>query len=225
MALILSLETSTTVCSVALQRDSTLLTSMEVHIQKSHSQILTLLCEQAITNCNLKFSDIDAFAVSAGPGSYTGLRIGTSTIKGFCYALEKPMIAVNTLEAMARVFNRYNKEEYLVCPMIDARRMEVYNLLTDANNTIIEPTAPRIIDETFLSSYLEQQKVAFIGNGAEKTKSVLGHYSNARFFNSIHPSAVGIAEIAAQKFEDGRFEDLAYFEPDYLKEFVSTAKN
>lgn len=219
MAYILSIETATKVCSVALHQQGALIVSQHLHIDKSHSGLLTVIIQNVLSNAGLEMADLQAIAVSAGPGSYTGLRIGASTAKGLCYALEIPLISVNTLEAMALDVARFVPEGALLCPMIDARRMEVYSLLANKQLDVISPAAPKVIDEKSFQQELEQYPVYFFGDGAEKCKAVLGHHPNAHFVEDVVPSAVPIGKRAFQLFEKEQFEDVAYYEPVYLKEF------
>ena len=219
MSVILSVETSTKICSVALHQDTRLLACQELFLEKSHSSLLTVLINDILKQCDCTMADIAALAVSIGPGSYTGLRIGASTVKGLGYGLDKPVIAVNTLEAMAFGYNRLNYEEALLCPMIDARRMEVYCLLMDHKLKVIESTQAKVIDEHSFSDYLSDRKILFFGNGAAKCRQVLEYQPHAMFINGINPSAMHVGYVAFQKFEKGIFEDIAYFEPFYLKDF------
>lgn len=224
MPLILSIETSTNVCSVALHQDGNLLACSEILIQKSHSQVLTILCSDLVKHCGAELKDLDAVAVSAGPGSYTGLRIGVSTAKGFCYSLDKPLLSVNTLEAMAFSLNQFNYAGNLVCPMIDARRMEVYALLADSKGNLLQPVNATVVDEAFLKDYLQDNIILFAGNGAAKCRSVLSYTPNAVFADDLVPSAKSVGVLAERYFNEGRFEDVIYFEPFYLKEFNSNVK-
>lgn len=220
MGLILSLETATDVCSVALHRDSQLIIDFNIFIEKAHSNSLAHLVDQAFEFAGLAKNELDAVAVSKGPGSYTGLRIGTSLAKGICYGLDKPLIAINTLEAMAwQAHHLYTKA--ILCPMIDARRMEVYHLLKDQDFTTIQDTTNLVIDANSFADLLEKQSLCFFGNGVAKCKQVLDHHSNAIFVDNIQASASSVGELANIKLIDQDFEDLAYFEPFYLKEFVA----
>lgn len=221
MSLLLSIETATKVCSVALHEDNRLLASQHLHIDKSHSGLLTVLINDLIKYAGYNLSDLSGLAVSEGPGSYTGLRIGASTAKGLCYSLDIPVITVNTLEAMGRAVLTFAEEESLICPMIDARRMEVYYLLMNQKGEVVEQTHPKVIDETSFAGELEKQKVYFFGDGAAKCQSQLGSHPNARFISGIVPSAVQVGEIGLEKLAAQEFADLAYFEPLYLKEFYS----
>lgn len=229
MSLILGIETATKICSVAISEGSKLLAIQEEGGAYSHSEKLTLFIQEVLKKASLKLEDIDAFAVGKGPGSYTGLRIGVSAVKGLCYALNKPLISVSTLQAMAKnpaiislPLKSELKSDVLYCPMIDARRMEVYTALLDENNHIVEPISAKIIDEGSFSEYLKNNKIVFFGDGAEKCKDVLAQKPNAFFSDRGLPSARYINELAMKKLEKQEFEDVAYFEPYYLKDFVAT---
>lgn len=223
MALILSIETSTRVCSVALHQNKTLLACSEVLVEKSHSRIITLLIEEILHNTGKQYSQLDAIAVSEGPGSYTGLRIGVSTAKGLCYALDKPLIAVNTLQAMAAQVNQFNINNALLCPMIDARRMEVYTAVFDKELNFIEETNAKVLDETSFSELLKKNQICFFGDGAIKAKSMVGSSGNFLFIDQVFPSARTVGPLAEIAFNNNLIEDTAYFEPYYLKDFVSTS--
>ncbi len=220
MPLILSIETSTKVCSVALHRGDTLLASSEILIERSHSKFITILIENLFSHSGEQMSDLDAIAVSKGPGSYTGLRIGVSTAKGLCYALEKPLIAISTLDSMAYEANRFNHTKALLCPMIDARRMEVYNALFDAELHCLEEVNAKIIEENSFKELLDKQPVLFFGDGSQKCIKPFGENKNAIFIENVFPSAINIGVLALKAFEEKKFEDVAYFEPFYLKDFV-----
>lgn len=220
MNTILSIETATPVCSVGLYTDGKLQALFESYLDKSHSKHLTIIIQEVIRSAELTFSDIDAIAVSKGPGSYTGLRIGTSTAKGLCYGLDIPLISVDTLEAMAHGVSGYLSDDILLCPMLDARRMEVYCRLYKKNLHAITDTEAVVIDSKSFTSYLEKHKIAFFGNGASKCKSVIYH-PNAVFIEGVHPSAKEIGALAIHKYAASLFEDLAKYEPFYLKEFLA----
>ncbi len=222
MPKILSIETSTTVCSVALTTDGNTLASQKLFIEKSHSTLLTVVIEQIMKQVGMEMAELDAIAVSKGPGSYTGLRIGVSTAKGLCYALDKPLIAVNTLLAMANEVNRQNHSQALLCPMIDARRMEVYTALYDGELNELEKTSAKILEENSFDETLNQKQVLFFGNGADKFMALKTGVANAVFIDNITPSAWSVGLLANQAFLRGDFEDVAYFEPFYLKDFVAT---
>lgn len=224
MALILCLETATTVCSVALGKDGVLLAMREVNEGYTHSENLTVFAEQVLAEAGHSFSDLDAIAVSKGPGSYTGLRIGVSAAKGFCFALDKPLIAINTLRGMSEGVRGEGTGEVLLCPMIDARRMEVYCAMYDVNGKETRPTAAEIITENSFEEILRDHKVLFFGDGAAKCRSKLEHQPNAVFIDNVFPSAEYLVALAEEKFRESKFEDVAYFEPYYLKDFISGGK-
>lgn len=221
MAIILSIETSTPVSSIALHDSGVLISSQSIHKNKSHSEFLVPSIQYLCQASGITMQEIKSVAISKGPGSYTGLRIGTSTAKGICYGLDAQLIAVNTLEAMAHGISKYFDQETLLCPMLDARRMEVYCLAMINDGKILEPTNARIIDENSFQNLLDKNKVVFFGNGAIKCKSILGNHNNAIFIDDIYPSAIQIGELAWEKHQNASYEDLAYFEPFYLKDFIA----
>lgn len=225
MPIILSIETSTKACSAAIHQDGKLLSVSELYNEKSSSGMLTTLIEHVVKTASLTLQDIDGIAVAKGPGSYTGLRIGVSTAKGLCFTLEKPLIAINTLEAMAYQLSIINyQSSTLICPMLDARRMEVYCAVYKADTLeIVESTQAKIIDETSFADLLENHQIIFFGDGAEKCRTTLGGNPNAIFLNhTVFPSAKSIGALATRAFEQQQFENVADFEPFYLKEFVGT---
>jgi tRNA threonylcarbamoyladenosine biosynthesis protein TsaB len=229
MPLLLCLETSTRSCSVALGQNGKVLALKEsTEEQYSHAENLTVFIQDVCTQAKIKLQEVDAIAVSQGPGSFTGLRIGVSTAKGLCYALNKPLIAINSLQAMAiGCLNqqsdpdsyRAGKEKPLLCPMIDAKRMEVYCAVYDGQMNEIKKTAAEIIEGGSFADFLKNQKMVFFGDGAEKCKTTLTH-PNATFIPGIHPSAQFMIPLAEKCFSEKRFEDVAYFEPFYLKDFI-----
>ena len=181
-----------------------------------------MFIEEVMHKADLKYTDLDAVAVSKGPGSYTGLRIGVSTAKGLCFALDKPLIGINTLRMMSNGFLLQNPNyEGLVCAMIDARRMEVFTAIYNINLNEVETTNAKIIDEKSFSSILESNKITFIGDGADKCKLVFIH-QNAHFSSVNFNSAANMSPLAMQAYKKQNFEDVAYFEPFYLKDFVFT---
>lgn len=215
--MILSIETSTKVCSVALHKEQMLLARADLHVDQSHSEQLTVLIQDILKTSGHRAKDLHAIAISAGPGSYTGLRIGTSTAKGLCYALDIPLIAIDTLEAMSHGISRFYQDT-LLCPMIDARRMEVYCQIVSATMNIIQPTQAKVVNESSFADLLQDNVIVFFGNGAGKCQEVIQH-DNARFITDVFPSAVPLGELARIKFNAEDFVDVAYFEPAYLKEF------
>ncbi|PJJ84160.1 tRNA (adenosine(37)-N6)-threonylcarbamoyltransferase complex dimerization subunit type 1 TsaB [Mucilaginibacter auburnensis] len=223
--MILQIETATTVCSVALANRGELIAVKEVNERNVHAEVITVFIDELLNKAGIKYGELDAIAVSSGPGSYTGLRIGVSTAKGLCYALSKPLIAVETLEAMASGFAAEgNYTDALMCPMIDARRMEVYTALFDAAGNTIKPTAAEIIDEHSFTTELQQNKIVFFGDGAAKCRRILSQSSNAVIVEDFYNSAAHLTQKAYQKYQAGQFEDVAYFEPFYLKDFLVTTK-
>lgn len=221
MAILLSIDTSTVASSVALHENGVLLACQEIHLLKSHSEYLVPSIKHLYEVCGVDLATTAAVAVAKGPGSYTGLRIGTATAKGLCYGLDARLIAVNTLEAMAYGVSRFYGDGILLCPMIDARRMEVYCLVADSGLNIIEPTRAVVVDENSFSNLLAVQKIVFFGNGAHKCKPALMAHNNAVFVDDIHPSARYIGELAWRAYQEQKFEDLSTFEPFYLKDFIA----
>jgi tRNA threonylcarbamoyladenosine biosynthesis protein TsaB len=221
MAIILSIDTSTNISSIAIHDAGRLIASQSIHKNKSHSEYLVPSIKYLFEMGNISFHSIDAVAISKGPGSYTGLRIGTSTAKGLCYGLDTRLIAVNTLEAMCLGIRKYMDNNYYLCPMLDARRMEVYCLVMLPDRTIQEHTQAKIIDENSFASFLNIHKMVFFGGGASKCKPSLASHPNAIFIDEVHPSAEHIGALAWEKYQNNQFEDLAYFEPFYLKDFIA----
>lgn len=227
MAVILHIETATDTCSVALSQDNELLHKIEKSERNIHASALTIFIEELLAFAKKDFKDLNAVAVSMGPGSYTGLRIGVSTAKGLCYALDIPLIGVNTLHAMASGFiNRCFSvnPQTVFCPMIDARRMEVYAAVFNHEVKLLKDTAAVIIDENSFMDFLENFKVYFFGDGAAKCEDILGQHLNARIMGDFKNSASDMVLIAHEKFNEQEFEDVAYFEPFYLKDFVAGKK-
>lgn len=219
LAIILNIETATKNCSVSLSEDGNILALAELnegqfsHAEKLHAFILDVLKQSENTMQN-----IDAVAVSKGPGSYTGLRIGVSAAKGLCFALDKPLISVSTLASLAMAIN-VNEQAYII-PLLDARRMEVYYSVFDEQYREIKKTRAEIIDGHSFAEFLDQRKVYFLGDGALKCKEVIQH-KNAVFLDNYYPSAKEMIKISTEKFSNKAFEDVAYFEPFYLKDFVA----
>ncbi|WP_353722643.1 tRNA (adenosine(37)-N6)-threonylcarbamoyltransferase complex dimerization subunit type 1 TsaB [Dyadobacter sp. 676] len=221
--LLLSIDTSIRGCSVAIHNDSGLLAAYDLFTDKSSSAMLTTLMRDSVAHAGYQLPDIDAIVVAKGPGSYTGLRVGVSTAKGLCYALDKPLIAINTLQAMALQLAPFYPG-HLFCPMIDARRMEVYAAVLDENNAFVQQTQAVIINDSSFRDLLGDQKVVFFGDGAAKCRPVLEPYPNAVFPSAdIKPSARTVGQLGAIAFANGQFEDVAAFEPYYLKDFMSHA--
>jgi tRNA threonylcarbamoyladenosine biosynthesis protein TsaB len=222
MSLILHLETATTVCSVALSYEGELIALKEENKGYTHAEHLTVFIEEVMYKANKSMIQLDAIAVSKGPGSYTGLRIGVATAKGLSYGLNKPLIAINSLSSMAFGAVSQHPQVTYFCPMLDARRMEVYTALYNKIGDEIINTQALILDETSFNQKLNQSDILFFGDGAQKFKEICSH-SNAKFDLEIQPSAANMIALAYQKYQQDLFEDVAYFEPYYLKEFYSPA--
>lgn len=224
MALLLALETSSPVCSVALYQDAQLLGLSELRIEKSHSSHITVLIEQLLANTGHRREELSAIVISGGPGSYTGLRIGGATAKGLCYSLDIPLVEVSTLHGMAREVISYSAapEKYLYCPMLDARRMEVFTCLLDHELREILPIEPLILKEDSLADRLKEQKIIFFGSGSAKWKTLLSDHPQAFFVHQVIPNAKFIGELGWARYYAKQFEDLAYYEPFYLKEVYIT---
>ncbi|MBR1550068.1 MAG: tRNA (adenosine(37)-N6)-threonylcarbamoyltransferase complex dimerization subunit type 1 TsaB [Bacteroidales bacterium] len=227
----LLIETATQVCSVVLASEGRILARRDSDTPNAHSTRLSVFIQEVLDECHLSPRDLGAVCVSAGPGSYTGLRIGVSSAKGICYALGIPLVSVPTLLSMAALYYRQHPDyQGLVCPMIDARRMECYTMVcqrSEVGGMILRDTHADIFDASAtsnfqpLTSYLENNIVVFIGDGAAKTRPILGNLPNARFDDTFRLSAEGMIDLAAQKLAAGQTEDVAYFEPFYLKDFVA----
>jgi tRNA threonylcarbamoyladenosine biosynthesis protein TsaB len=219
MALILSLESSTSSCSAALHQEGKLLASRESNVPYSAASLLTVMIQEIMEEASFDASDIEAVAVSCGPGSYTGLRIGVATAKGFCYSRNIPLIAINSLLLLTVQVRDRAGENDILCPMIDARRMEVYTTLLDKNLVELAPITARVIDDGSYAEQLAQHRILFFGTGASKCESVIRH-NNAVFIHDIIPQASVMGPLAAQRFRSGLFEDVGEFEPLYLKDFL-----
>lgn len=229
MALIINLDTSTRICSVALASGHKLLGTRESRDEKSHSSRLSVFIDELLKENNLKVPDLDAIAVSTGPGSYTGLRIGVSTAKGLAYGSKIPLIGIGTLDALAsgalknpevhRILQE-NKSARL-CPMIDARRMEVYTALYSSRGKRVSRISATIVDENSFRENLDAGPVIFFGNGAGKCSSKIIHPS-AVFIEGIETLAEYMITLSVKSWQQKRFENIAYFEPHYLKDFIAT---
>ena len=227
MACILHIETSTDVCSVALSEDGAILFTKEDFDGPQHAVTLGVFVDEVLSMADSHAKPIDAVALSCGPGSYTGLRIGASMAKGICYGRNLPLIALPTLKVMSVPILLMDElpEDALLCPMIDARRMEVYAAIYDRALNPVKEVSADIITADSYAEYLREHPVYFFGNGAAKCKEVITH-QNARFIDGIQPLARWMFPLADRAVLDGTFQDVAYFEPFYLKEFVATvAKN
>ena len=218
MSFILNIETATTNCSVSLSKEGKTIVLKEDNDKSySHAERLHVYIDEVLKEANINSNKLDAISVSKGPGSYTGLRIGVSAAKGLCFALDKPLISIPTLDALA---HQVKMDDGIIVSMLDARRMEVYSAIYDSNYNEIRETQAQILDETSFNDYLEQGKVYFIGNGVEKTKTLINH-TNAIFIEDKLPSANNMSLLADTKYKKNDTEDVAYFEPYYLKDFVA----
>jgi tRNA threonylcarbamoyladenosine biosynthesis protein TsaB len=215
MAIILSIETSTRVCSVAIHQEAVLLAHQSYHLEKSHSHLLPGIVEELLANADCAGRDVSAIAVSSGPGSYTGLRIGVSTAKGLAFGWGLPFIAVPTLEIMTEQVKPFFEEAYL-CAMLDARRMEVYARLSLGPEEIWNTRALIVEADSFAG--IQDGPIYLFGDGAEKTRGVI-QQDNVHWIPNIYPDAGFMGRLAFEKFQNEEFEDLAYFEPQYLKPF------
>ncbi|PKH50167.1 tRNA (adenosine(37)-N6)-threonylcarbamoyltransferase complex dimerization subunit type 1 TsaB [Tenacibaculum sp. Bg11-29] len=218
MALILNIETATKNCSVSLAENGEILVIRELNDGNySHAEKLHPFIQEILDEAKILLSDIDAVAVSKGPGSYTGLRIGVSAAKGICFAVEKPLISIETLKSLAY---STSVDEGVIVPMLDARRMEVYSAVYDANYEELREIKAEIIDENSFESELSSGKVYFLGDGAAKCKEVIIH-KNAVFIDDEFPSSKEMAMLSYAKYKKNDIEDVAYFEPFYLKDFIA----
>jgi tRNA threonylcarbamoyladenosine biosynthesis protein TsaB len=194
--------------------------SKEVNDGYTHAENLHVFIEEVLKRSNITSKDLNAIAVGSGPGSYTGLRIGVSAAKGLAYALQIPLIAVNTLQTMSAMAIQENSSSDLYCPMLDARRMEVYTAIYDKNLSVIKETSAQIITPENLSFFETGKTICFFGDGMLKCKELLSRIKNASFVEGIVPSSEALAQLSFQKFKAKQFEDVAYFEPFYLKDFL-----
>jgi tRNA threonylcarbamoyladenosine biosynthesis protein TsaB len=223
MAIILHLETATTNCSVSVAKDGKLLAIKEQDTPNySHSEQLHVFINDVLQAASLKITDLDAISVSKGPGSYTGLRIGVSAAKGLCFALDIPLLSLPTLQIMQSQLPSSNHD--FCIPLLDARRMEVYSAVFDAEGKQVRETKAEIIDAISFLAFINQGKVLLVGSGAEKCKAFLSH-PNLEFNTNLVPSAREMCQLSFKKFEAGNFEDVAYFEPYYLKDFLLQGKH
>lgn len=228
MALILCIETGTDICSVGIARDGELISLRESDEGRDHARQVGVFVDELLDEMGLQPEDLDAVAVGKGPGSYTGLRIGVSFAKGLCYGIQKPLIAIGSLNALTEVAREDYEagildvegwDDAVLCPMVDARRMEVYTQRFDAEGKALSEVSAEIIDgESFAAERVSERPFVIFGNGAKKCEEVL---SGAQWV-AVAPSARGLVRLAEEAFEAGQFEDIAYFEPFYLKDFVVT---
>jgi tRNA threonylcarbamoyladenosine biosynthesis protein TsaB len=219
MALILMIETSTKNCSVGLSKDGKCISLKEENKgDYSHAEKLHLFIEEILKKENISAKDLDAIAVGKGPGSYTGLRIGVSAAKGLAYAINKPLIAIDTLKSLAKTIQ---VEKGLIVPMLDARRLEVYSAIFNSKHEYTRKAEAEIINATSYTSLLEEQPIYFLGDGAFKCQTLIKH-EQAHFIADKFPSAKEMASLVEEKYLNNLFEDTAYFEPFYLKDFMVT---
>lgn len=224
MAVILNIETVTTVCSVSVSDKNDIITFEEVNGGFTHAENLHVFIKEVMQQAGLKFSQLDAVSVSKGPGSYTGLRIGVSAAKGIAYAINKPLISLDTLQLMARNAVMKVSEDALYCPMLDARRMEVYCACYNPGLETILPVQALIVDEESIKQFDLGRNLIFFGDGMQKCKTVLEKLPDVKFIDGINPSSECMANLAFSKYLNKNFEDVAYFEPFYLKDFLITSK-
>lgn len=224
MAYFLHIETATTVCSVAISHQEELLFHRELNAGFTHAENLHVFIADGLKESGISTSQLSAITVSKGPGSYTGLRIGVSSAKGLAYALDLPLISLSTLQIMAAAAVSQQQQQALYCPMIDARRMEVYTALYDATLNPASDIEALIVDEASILRFSAYPAVCFFGDGMTKCQPLLSQIKNAHFIADILPSAKSMVKLAYKKFLAQDFEDLAYFEPFYLKDFIAGKK-
>lgn len=223
MAKILLIETSTEVCSVALEKDGKLLSYIESAESNSHSTNIASFIEQVLNEAKIYPNELDAIAIGKGPGSYTGLRIGVSSAKGLCYGLGIPLIAIDSLQTLAynAKFNYTFEPGAFLCPMIDARRMEVYSAIFDEHLSLIREVRADIVDEKTYNNFYKNHPFYYFGNGALKCRQIISQSNNTYFLENINISALDMIFSAEEKYLKQDFENLAYFEPFYLKDFIA----
>jgi len=225
--MILCIETATSICSVALCDSEKVISIKESSEGKSHATLLTIFIRDLLVESGLSAGDLEAIAISKGPGSYTGLRIGVSVAKGLSYGSNVPLIAINTLESMCHGINSLRHtipeidESTILCPLIDARRMDVYYALFDSGCNVIKGTTSGTIDESFINNMHEGRKILFFGNGSSKCREIISS-DTSLFYEGFELSAGFLRIPASRAMKNGSFEDVAYFEPFYLKDFVAT---
>ena len=226
MSRILCVDTSSFICSISIFENLSLISSNSSEVEKSHSKLIIQLIDQSLKDAKIKINEVDAFAVSMGPGSYTGLRIGVSTIKGLCYSLEKPLISINTLEILSKSalnhINNYN--DFFICPMIDARRMEVFTKMLDNNFNEVEKDKALILDDKSFNDIGGGKSIYFFGDGSNKFQKITNN-KNFHFIDNIISSSKNMGELANIKYENNQFENLTTFEPFYIKDFFIVNKN
>ena len=226
MSRILCVDTSSFICSISIFENLSLISSNSSEVEKSHSKLIIQLIDQSLKDAKIKINEVDAFAVSMGPGSYTGLRIGVSTIKGLCYSLDKPLISINTLEILSKSalnhINNYN--DFFICPMIDARRMEVFTKMLDNDFNEVEKDKALILDDKSFNDIGGGKSIYFFGDGSNKFQKIINN-KNFHFIDNIISSSKNMGELANIKYENNQFENLTTFEPFYIKDFFIANKN
>ncbi len=226
MATILNIETATAVCSVALAKDGKIIALQESSQPNIHAEKIVLFIRNAMEEASLPYAALDAIAIGSGPGSYTGLRIGTSTAKGLCYAIDKPLIAVPTLKAMAAASQAsVMRSDVYYCSMIDARRLEVYTAMYDYSGKEIVPAEAKILNKDSFNRFLDKGPVAFAGDGMPKMKALSPpHDENCIWLDDIYASAKNMVQLSEEAFIQKQFANVAYYEPFYLKDFIAGKK-
>jgi len=226
MAIVLNIETSTAVCSAVLSKDGRVIALQESAQPNVHAEKLAVFIHILMEQAELSYSALDAIAVGTGPGSYTGLRIGTSTAKGLCYALDKPLLAIPTLKAIALASARIIKrKDVYYCSMIDARRLEVYTALYDYEGKEVLPVEAKILDNYSYTDLLNESEIAFAGDGMPKMKALSSPDDKHRIWvDDVYASAQNMVPLSEEYFAERKFADVAYYEPFYLKDFVAGKK-
>lgn len=222
MAYLLHIESTSTVCSVAISKDNELIAIKEINNGYTHAENLHVFVEQLFFETSLQAKDLNAISVSSGPGSYTGLRIGFSAAKGLAYALQIPLITIETLKALSSEVINTDNIDAIYCPLLDARRMEVYCAIYDNQLNEILPVQPLVLNEESIQIFNKEKDIYFFGNGMSKSKILLQTLPNVHFIDDITASASSMVSLAFQKYTTQNFADMAYVEPNYLKEFFFT---
>lgn len=222
MAYILHIESTSTVCSIAISKDAELVALKELNNGYTHAENLHVFIEQLLKETSLNSKDLNAIAVSSGPGSYTGLRIGFSAAKGLAYALQIQLITIDTLKALSNTAIQKTTADALFCPMMDARRMEVYCTVYDNSLNEILPIQALVLDETSIKNFILNKDIYFFGDGMSKAKDLLQSLPNIHFIDGVAASAASMISLAFKKYQSKDFADIAYSEPNYLKEFFFT---
>ena len=219
----LCIDTTSEFCSVSLFQDNNLIEFQNSIIERSHSKLLILIIDDILKKSKTKINEIDAFSISKGPGSYTGLRIGLSSVKGFCFGLNKPLISINTLKVLCKsALNHIKDKSSILCPMVDARRMEVYTKIYDYNLNSLSDDKSLVLDENSFDLYKDKE-IYFFGNGSDKFEKIVKR-NNFIFINDIMPDSRFMGDITSEKYNSNEFEDLSTFEPNYIKDFYLIKK-